>query len=139
MSQGSHSGVAAAFCCGDNTSAPDQKTLGWLAGQKTASHRRRNGAEPRRLLPRRNALVGRPAPVHHPGGILAFSPLTGPGTHSPAWNSISWGVETVGEFRARAVRQGAVKEQLIAALAILHAAAGLQPRLTSAGARPAFP
>ena len=30
-----------------------------------------------------------------PGGILAFSPLTGPGVHSPAWNSISWGVETV--------------------------------------------
>ncbi len=61
-----------------------------------------------------------------PDGILTFSPLTGPGTHSPEWNSISWGVETVGEFE-REPFAGPVKDNLIAALAILHAAAGLQP------------
>lgn len=60
-----------------------------------------------------------------PGGILVFSPLTGPGTHSPAWNSISWGVETVGEFE-REPFTGAIKDNLVAALATLHAAAGLQ-------------
>jgi hypothetical protein len=60
-----------------------------------------------------------------PRGILVFSPLTGPGTHSPAWNSISWGVETVGDFD-REPFAGPVKENLIAALAILHASAGLQ-------------
>jgi hypothetical protein len=62
-----------------------------------------------------------------PGGILAFSPLTGPGTHSPSWNSISWVVETVGEFERDAFA-GPVRDNLIAALAILHAAAGLSPR-----------
>lgn len=60
-----------------------------------------------------------------PKGILAFSPLTGPGVHSPAWNSISWGVETVGEFE-RDVFAGPIKDNLVAALAILHSAAGLQ-------------
>jgi hypothetical protein len=29
--------------------------------------------------------------------IWAFTPLTVPGTHSPAWNSRTWGVETVEE------------------------------------------
>jgi hypothetical protein len=47
-----------------------------------------------------------------PGGILAFSPLTGAAMHSPAWNSISWGVETVGEFErepfARPVRDSPI-------------------------------
>ena len=61
-----------------------------------------------------------------PAGILAFTPLTGPGVHSPAWNSISWGVETVGEFE-REPFEGPVKDNLVAALAILHAAAGLSP------------
>ena len=61
-----------------------------------------------------------------PKSILAFTPLTGPGTHSPAWNSISWGVETVGEFQTESFT-GPIKDNLVAALAILHAAAGLQP------------
>ena len=60
-----------------------------------------------------------------PGGILAFSPLTGPGTHSPAWNSITWGVETVGEFENEPFA-GPVRDNLISALATLHIAAGLQ-------------
>lgn len=69
-----------------------------------------------------------------PAGILAFSPLTGPGTHSPDWNSISWGVETVGEFD-REPFAGPVKDNLIAALAILHAAAGISPLPYQRGVR----
>lgn len=60
-----------------------------------------------------------------PAGILVFSPLTSAGTHSPAWNSISWGVETVGDFDSDPFT-GSIKDNLVAALAILHAAAGLQ-------------
>jgi len=69
-----------------------------------------------------------------PRGILVFSPLTGPGTHSPSWNSVSWGVETVGEFE-REPFNGSIKTNLIAALAILHAAAGLQLEPYSRGIR----
>lgn len=69
-----------------------------------------------------------------PKGILVFSPLTGPGTHSPAWNSISWGVETVGEFEHDAFA-GPIRDNLVAALAILHAAAGLQPEPYQLGVR----
>jgi hypothetical protein len=60
-----------------------------------------------------------------PGGILVMNPLTSPGTHSPSWNSVSWGVETVGEFQSDPF-SGPVQDNLVAALAILHAAAGLQ-------------
>jgi len=69
-----------------------------------------------------------------PRGILVFSPLTGPGTHAPSWNSVSWGVETVGEFEREAF-SGSIKTNLIAALAILHAAAGLQLEPYSRGVR----
>src|SRR5882724_7749781 len=69
-----------------------------------------------------------------PDGILAFSPLTGPGVHSPAWNSVTWGVETVGEFTSE-LFSGPVKDNLIAALAILYAAAGLQPAPYELGVR----
>ena len=69
-----------------------------------------------------------------PAGILAFTPLTHPGVHSPAWNSISWGVETVGEFE-REPFTGPIRENLVAALAILHAAAGLQPLPYERGVR----
>lgn len=60
-----------------------------------------------------------------PLGILVFTPLNAAGTHSPSWNSISWGVETVGEFQ-RETFAGPVRDNLIAALGILHAKAGLQ-------------
>jgi hypothetical protein len=60
-----------------------------------------------------------------PGSILAMNPLTVAGTHSPSWNAISWGVETVGEFD-RDPLSASIKENLVTALAILHAAAGLQ-------------
>jgi len=69
-----------------------------------------------------------------PKGILVFSPLTGPGVHSPAWNSISWGIETVGEFQTEPFI-GPIKDNLVAALAILHSAAGLQPLPYERGVR----
>lgn len=61
-----------------------------------------------------------------PAGILAFTPLNVPGVHSPAWNSISWGVETVGEFE-REPFDGASRDNLVSALATLHELAGLSP------------
>jgi hypothetical protein len=33
-----------------------------------------------------------------PAGILVMNHLNRRGTHSPSWNTISWGVETVGNF-----------------------------------------
>ncbi len=61
-----------------------------------------------------------------PDKIWAFTPLTMPGTHSPAWNSITWGVETVGEFDSEPFA-GPVRDNLISALATLHIFAGLNP------------
>jgi hypothetical protein len=60
-----------------------------------------------------------------PAGILVMNHLNRRGTHSPSWNPVSWGVETLGEFERDAFT-GPIKENLVAALAILHAAAGLQ-------------
>ncbi len=62
--------------------------------------------------------------------IWAFTPLTSKGVHSPSWNSISWGVEMLGDYatesfsseRGQAVHQNAVK-----ALATLHSLLGLAP------------
>lgn len=59
-----------------------------------------------------------------PAGILAMNPLTVRGTHSPSWNAISWGVETVGDFD-RDPFTGTIKDNLVATLAILHGAIGL--------------
>jgi len=117
-----------------NTSAPDLKTWqGWQARKPPVTDEKWA-----------QNLVGYYRDQQHwqagphlfvtPGGILAFSPLTGPGTHSPAWNSISWGVETVGEFE-REPFAGPVRDNLIAALAILHAAAGLSPLPYQRGVR----
>lgn len=61
-----------------------------------------------------------------PDGILLFSPLTSPGVHSPSWNLRTWGVETVGEFESEPFDNG-VADNLTGALAILHAAAKLDP------------
>lgn len=117
-----------------NTSVPDTKTWqGWQSRNPpmTDEHWAQN-------------LVGYYRDQQHwqagphlfvtPAGILAFSPLIGPGTHSPAWNSISWGVETVGEFETDPFT-GAVRDNLVAALAILHAAAGLSPLPYALGAQ----
>lgn len=117
-----------------NTSAPDTKTWqGWQARKPPISDEKWM-----------QNLVGYyrddqkwssgPHLFVTPGAINVFTPLTGPGTHSPSWNAISWGIETVGEFE-RDPFAGRVRTNLIASLAILHAAAGLQPRPYTVGVR----
>lgn len=54
-----------------------------------------------------------------PNTILALSPLTKRGTHTPSWNGFSIGVETVGEFEHEAFG-GDTEKNLVAALAMLH-------------------
>jgi GH24 family phage-related lysozyme (muramidase) len=61
-----------------------------------------------------------------PDGVGLFTPFTQRGTHSPAWNSITWGIETVGEFETEPFDDGS-KTNLIAVLGILHARIGLNP------------
>lgn len=62
-----------------------------------------------------------------PDGILLFTPFTTPGTHSPAWNSRTWGIETVGEFDREAFAGSPSHANLVALLGILHARIGLNP------------
>lgn len=62
-----------------------------------------------------------------PDGILLFSPFTAPGTHSPAWNSRTWGIETVGEFEREPFAGSPSQKNLVAVLGILHARLGLDP------------
>jgi hypothetical protein len=111
------------FAVVHNTSVPDRKTWdGWQArrlpltdekwGQNLAGYYKGLG------------WPGCPHLFVTPGSILTMNPLTMAGTHSPSWNSISWGIETVGEFD-RDLFTGSIKDNLVAALAILHAAVGL--------------
>jgi len=58
--------------------------------------------------------------------ILVLNPLDKRGTHTPSWNYISWGIETVAEFESEAF-DGGVKDNLIAAVAILCAKATFNP------------
>lgn len=58
--------------------------------------------------------------------IWAFTPLTVPGVHSPSWNSISWGVEIVGDYDHEELRPD-VWQNVVSALSTLHMAAGLNP------------
>lgn len=67
-------------------------------------------------------------------GIGVFTPLTGPGVNTPSWNHISWGVETVGEFETEPF-DGAVRDNLISALASLHAVLGADPADFKLGVR----
>jgi hypothetical protein len=116
-----------------NTSAPDTKTWqGWQTRKPPISDE-----QWARNLEGYYKGQGWSAGPHlfvTPKGILVFSPLTSPGTHSPSWNSISWGVETVGEFDQDAFT-GPIKDNLVAALGILHMAAGLQVKPYSVGVR----
>ncbi len=57
--------------------------------------------------------------------IWAFTPLNVPGIHSPSWNSIAWGVEMVGDYSIEPFER--VRGNAVQALAILHAALGLDP------------
>jgi N-acetylmuramoyl-L-alanine amidase len=61
-----------------------------------------------------------------PDGILLFTPFTEHGTHSPSWNAVTWGIETVGEFEREPFEDGS-RDNLIAVLGILHARIGLNP------------
>jgi hypothetical protein len=58
--------------------------------------------------------------------IWVFTPLTHPGVHSPSWNKVSWGVETVGDFETEAFDAN-TEENLICALAALHKRGNLDP------------
>jgi hypothetical protein len=58
--------------------------------------------------------------------IWVFTPLTLPGVHSPSWNSMSWGVEMVGDYAAEPFG-AAVRNNALIALATLHATLGLDP------------
>jgi hypothetical protein len=58
--------------------------------------------------------------------IWVFTPLNTPGVHSPSWNAISWGVELVGDYAVE-VLSSASRNNLISALASLHAAVGIDP------------
>jgi peptidoglycan hydrolase-like protein with peptidoglycan-binding domain len=66
--------------------------------------------------------------------ICVLNDLRYRGTHSPSWNAFSWGVETVAEFESE-VFSGGVKDNLIAALAILHNRIGLNPADYKLGVR----
>ena len=59
--------------------------------------------------------------------IWVFTPLTTPGVHSPSWNAVSWGVEIVGDYDHELFRSD-VRANVIAALATLHMAVGLDPQ-----------
>lgn len=60
------------------------------------------------------------------GRVLAFSPLSAPGTHSPAWNARTWVLETVGEFDREGF-EGDIFQTVKSILAIWHSFLGLDP------------
>lgn len=62
-----------------------------------------------------------------PKSICVFTPLNGPGTHTPSWNSVSWGVETVGEFETEPFAGTTSQANLIGALGVLYEKSGLSP------------
>lgn len=66
--------------------------------------------------------------------ICVLNDLRYNGTHTPSWNKFSWGVETVAEFDSEPF-DGGVKENLIAALGILHSRIGLNPADFKLGVR----
>ena len=58
--------------------------------------------------------------------IWVFTPLTMPGVHSPSWNSMSWGVELVGDYSKEQMNSDLLANA-VSALATLHGALGLDP------------
>lgn len=58
--------------------------------------------------------------------IWAFTPLTTQGVHSRSWNSISWGVEIVGDYSTETLDPNLLANA-ISALATLHGSLGLDP------------
>lgn len=62
--------------------------------------------------------------------IWVFSPLTGSGVHSPSWNSISWGIEMLGDYNKDSFDSGRglqVQNNAVAAISSLSALVGLTP------------
>lgn len=57
-------------------------------------------------------------------GIWVFTPLTTSGVHSPSWNAIAWGVETLGDYATEAFTDP-IHANLVSCLATLHMTAGL--------------
>jgi N-acetylmuramoyl-L-alanine amidase-like protein/putative peptidoglycan binding protein len=115
-----------------NTSSPDLKLyLQWLKRQNWT------GEQWMKNLASYYAGMGWKAGPHlfvAPDRIWTLTPLTQRGTHSPAWNSFTWGVETVGEFEREAF-DGGTQANLTAALAILHTRIGLNPADYKRGVR----
>lgn len=66
--------------------------------------------------------------------ICVLNDLTVPGRHSPSWNNFSWGVEATAEFDSEEFQDG-IRENLIAALGILHSRIGLNPADFKLGVR----
>lgn len=59
-------------------------------------------------------------------GLLAFTPSTHPGVHSPSWNSESLGVEMVGDYETEPFDAG-VHRNVVALLAELHIWLAISP------------
>jgi hypothetical protein len=62
--------------------------------------------------------------------IWPFTPFTAPGVHSPSFNGVAWGMEMVGDYSVEAFDSGPgarVRDNAVAACAILHARLGLDP------------
>jgi hypothetical protein len=60
--------------------------------------------------------------------IWAFTPLTVPGVHSPSWNSVSLGIEMLGDFENESFTTGRglnVRKNAIATISILTSRLGL--------------
>lgn len=69
-----------------------------------------------------------------PKGVVVLNPPNARGTHTPSWNAVSWGVETVGDFSTDPFG-GAIRDNLVAVLAILHVSSGMQPLPYERGVR----
>lgn len=62
--------------------------------------------------------------------IWIFSPLNSPGVHSPSWNTISFGIEMLGDYSKESFTTGrgaAVRNNAVAAMAIICNALKLDP------------
>ena len=60
-------------------------------------------------------------------GLWVFTPLTARGVHSPSWNDVAWGVETLGDY-AKDVFEEPIRGHLLSCLESLHAVLNLDPR-----------
>ena len=66
-----------------------------------------------------------PAAFVDQNGIWVFSGFLKPGVHSPSWNSISWGIEQLGDFDHDPYKSGdgaKIRSHVVAMLAILSIA-----------------